>query len=132
MRCVLLLAVLMSPGVAFAATPKPMEPLCYTQRTRPDNVVLPKARAAETMQLPELHLPDASVRNEPVTIVLDLHVGAAGKVDRAILQQGSSVDAWNAGVIKSASGWAFVPGTIDGEPSAMCIRFRITATLQGA
>lgn len=106
-------------------------PVCYTQRSRPDNVVLPKARAAETMALPELHLPDASVRNEPVTVVLDLHVSALGNVDRATLQQGSTVESWNAGVLKNAEGWGFVPGTIDGEPSAMCVRFRITATLQG-
>ena len=131
MRYSLMLALMILPDVAFAATPEPDAPACYTQRTRPDNVVLPKARAADTMELPALHLPDASVRNEPVTIVLDLHVSAAGKVDHAILQEGSSVAAWNAGVLKNADGWGFVPGTIDGEPTAMCIRFRITATLQG-
>ena len=102
MRYSLMLALMILPDVAFAATPEPEAPACYTQRTRPDNVVLPKARAADTMELPALHLPDASVRNEPVTIVLDLHVSAAGKVDHAILQEGSSVAAWNAGVLKNA------------------------------
>ena len=49
MRYSLMLALMILPDVAFAATPEPDAPACYTQRTRPDNVVLPKARAGLRM-----------------------------------------------------------------------------------
>jgi len=103
---------------------------CYTQRTRPDNVVLPRARSAESLALPELRLPEKPTSaNDTVTVVLNVHVNDAGNVSDVVLVEASAVPAWNAGLLETAKTWAFVPGTIDGEPTAMCFRFRISASL---
>ncbi len=105
------------------------EPICYTQRTTPDNVVLPKPKAT-TMALPEIHLPDAATRKEPVSLLLQVTVSPLGRVDGITIAEGSKIPDWDAGVLTASKEWAFVPGTEDGEPIAMCIRFRVTATLQ--
>jgi TonB family protein len=118
-------ALLGSTDIALAS-----EAACYTQRTRPDNVVLPRARSAESLALPELRLPEKPTSaNDTVTVVLNVHVTDAGNVSNVVLVEGSAVPAWNAGLLETAKTWAFVPGTVDGEPTAMCFRFRISASL---
>lgn len=112
------------PLKTFAAAP-----VCYTQRTAPDNVVLPKPKMP-TMRVPEIHLPDAATRKEPVTVLLQVTVGPLGTVDNISIAEGSKVPDWDAGVLTASKDWNFVPGTEDAEPVAMCIRFRVTATLQ--
>jgi len=108
----------------------PAEAVCYTQRTRPDNVVLPRPRSTDSFRLPDLHLPDAEKRREPVSVLLHLTVSDAGRVANVALGEASAIPDWNDGVLRTAREWSFVPGTVDGEPTAMCIKFRVTATLQ--
>jgi TonB family protein len=126
--------VILAALVALAATPvgaaDPQKETCYTQRTRPENFVLPRPRS-ESLALPQIHLPDADTRHEPVSVVLDMHVTATGSVARVNMAESSAVKDWNAAVTQAAQSWAFVPGTVDGEPTAMCFKFRLTATLQG-
>jgi len=120
----LMIMAVLAPLPAWAG-----EPICYTQRTTPDNVVLPKPKAA-TMALPEIYLPDAATRKEPVSLLLQVTVSPLGGVDNITIAEGSKIPDWDAGVLVASKEWAFVPGTEDGEPIAMCIRFRVTATLQ--
>lgn len=118
--------------VVAALLPLPVsagEPICYTQRTTPANVVLPKPKG-ETMRLPAIHLPDAETRNEPISLLLQVTVSPLGRVDNITIAEGSKVPEWDTGVLTASKDWAFVPGTQDAEPVAMCIRFRVTATLQ--
>lgn len=123
-KVAILIAAALMPVAAFAA-----EPVCYTQSTTPDNVVLPKPKYP-TMRLPAIHLPDAATRKEPVSLLLQVTVSPLGRVDKIMIAQGSKVPEWDAGVLTASKEWAFVPGTEDGEPLAMCIRFRVTATLE--
>ena len=129
MHKIVLVALLAAAAPADAAGLN--DPACYTQRTRPENVVLPRPRSAESLSLPAIHLPDASRRYEPVTVVLNMHVTETGSVDRVTLAETSTIEDWNTAVAMAAESWAFIPGTLDGEPTPMCFRFRLTATLEG-
>lgn len=104
------------------------EPICYTQRTVPDNAVLPRPHYASLL-LPAIHLPDAAKRRDPVSLLLQVTISETGSVATVAVAEPSVVPDWDKGVLVTARDWSFVPGTVDGEPTPMCIKFRVTATL---